>query len=147
MRSQIIILTFLLGFLFALTAQPIYTAQSLSLEIDTEEQCEDLGGVWNSPQCEGIVPGEDQNLSEIHNPTIGHQVKLNENNADESEIKINENNQKNFKDASQSNPPLAAKQASINKSSLILYLILGLLLLFTFIAIKIRQKNESSSAV
>lgn len=156
---------FLLGLMLILINQPARAAQTLSLEINTQEECGALGGVWNScppnecqkseafkkqeimcaqvcdpPQCEGIVPEEAQNLSEIHNPTIGHQVKVNENNGVE-------NSANKPKDIVQPAPPLDAKQTNINKSYLILYLMLGLVLLFVFIFLKNKQKNESNSKV
>lgn len=138
MKLSIAILIFFFGLIFILINQPARAAQTISLEINTQEECGALGGVWNSPQCEGIVPEEAQNLSEIHNPTIGHQVKVNENNGIE-------NSANKPKDIVQPAPPLDAKQTNINKSYLILYLILGLVLLFVFIFLKNKQKNESNS--
>lgn len=157
MKLSTTILILLFGLILTLINQSACAAQTVSLEINTQEECEALDGVWNicppnecqrseafkkgetmcagvcdPPQCEGIVPEEAQNLSEIHNPTI-YQVKVNENNPDE-------NNQDELKDAIR--PELLdAKQTTINKTYLILYLILGLLLLFVFILIKNKQKK------
>ncbi|MEK9165396.1 MAG: hypothetical protein AAB525_00875 [Patescibacteria group bacterium] len=162
MKLPTTILILLFGLILTLINQPACAAQTVSLEINTQEECQALDGVWNTcppnecqrseafqkgkvlcaevcdpPECEGIVPEEAQNLSEIHNPTI-YQVKVNENNPDE--------NQAELKDAIRPEP-LDTKQTTTNKTYLILYLTLGLLLLFVFILIKNKQKNESSKAV
>lgn len=166
MKLPTTILVLLFSLMLMPINQPAHAIEIVSLEINTQEECEALGGIWNKcppnecqkseaykkgevmcaqvcdpPQCEGIVPDEAQDLSEIHNPTIGHQVKVNENNIDEN------NPDELIKEVIQPNPPVDAKQTNINKSYLILYLILGLLLLFVFIFIKHKQKNEPSSAV
>lgn len=160
MKLSTTILILLSCLILILINQPARAVETLSLEINTQEECDALGGVWNTcppnecqrseafqkgeimcvevcdpPQCEGIVPEEAQNLSEIHNPTIFTDP-----------LKVNENNPDEFKNAAQPKS-LNTKQTTINKTYLILYLILGLLLLFVFIFIKNKQKNEPNSAV
>lgn len=88
-------------FLFTVFAKINVMAVVSALDINTQKECEALGGIWNacplndcqnsedyktgkiecpqvcaSPVCEGLVPEETIDLSKIHNESIGHQSQL-----------------------------------------------------------------------
>ena len=131
------------------------------LEISSRDECESLGGIWNecpknecqkseeyekgtivcpqvcgSPTCEGIVPTEDDDLSEIHNPVIDHNPIFRGNgNGEESD-----NTKKQDKKESENAPtvPQAITQepntasTSVNENIIAAILATGLLILLIF---------------
>lgn len=122
------------------------------LYIETREQCESLGGVWEEcppnecqqtpeyqqgqvmctqecgqPICRGIVPAEKEDLSGIHNPYIDQNLR----GSTAAAGNINPDNQL----------PQDQTASKINPKQLAVFVVLGLLLAGLFIILKTQKKQ------
>lgn len=137
--------------------------QGAQLQITSKEECEILGGTWNAcppnecqesdgykngeitcpavcgnPRCEGIVPEEDGDLSEIHNPTV-YEERVTPNGAVTSLYDIPSN---------KNNGIASSVYQKINNflddgdSARALFVILGLFILYMYFLIKHKKRKR-----
>jgi hypothetical protein len=147
-------------------AQSAYAQEVKTNDLNlTAEQCETLGGKWNQcppnecqktsayqtgevmcpqvcgePQCQGLVPVEDEDLSNIHNIDLNHQPIIRGQDAPENKP------QEPLLDTKQEQAPKQALEPANTEATggkinwYNLYLILGFILLLIFVVLKYKSR-------
>ena len=136
----------------------------------TAEQCKTLGGIWNEcppnecqktiayqkgevmcpqvcgePQCEGLVPSDEEDLSNVHNIDLDHQpiIRGQDVTEDQPQEPLLETKQKQEEPSKQEMSESLIKLESTGEkmSRLGIYLVLGFILILVFVVLKYKSRQ------